>query len=153
MPDAEGPDGIPGHLPHLLPRTANSAVLLYRDAQVGFVPGDTHADEVMVISPRLAYASVPWHLFDYGFHRLRALAARFVIKVTYSYQPLAIAGDEFLGARHAEAQSQAGFRRFSIILDAQYRAEVYGGRRPLSKATRSARREAALSSRAEVVVF
>ena len=68
--DAKRPDCIPGHFPQLLPRAPNSAGLLYGDAQVGFVPGDTHADEIMVVSPRLSYASVSWRLVDYQFRRL-----------------------------------------------------------------------------------
>jgi hypothetical protein len=56
MADTEGPDGIPGHFPQLSPRAPNSAGFLCSDAHVGFVPGDTHAGEVMVISPRLSLA-------------------------------------------------------------------------------------------------
>jgi hypothetical protein len=60
MFDAEGPDGIRGDFPQLLPRAPNSAGLLYREAQVRFVQGDTHADEVTVISPRLSWAATSW---------------------------------------------------------------------------------------------
>ena len=47
MVDTERPDGVPGRFPQFQPRASNSAGLLYDDAQVGFVPGDSHADEVM----------------------------------------------------------------------------------------------------------
>ena len=71
MADAEGPDGVPGHFPQLLPRAPNAAGLLYGAAQVGFVPCDSHADEVMVVSPRLSCAPAPWHLLDDKFHRFQ----------------------------------------------------------------------------------
>ena len=119
MSDPEGPDGIPGHFPQFLARSPNSAGLLYGDAQVGFAPGDAHADEVMVVSPRLSCAPAPWHFLDDEFHRFQAPAARFVIKVTHAHQPLAIVGDELFGARHAGAQSQASLHRVSPCLNAQ----------------------------------
>ena len=128
MADAEDADGVPGHFPQFLARAPNAAGLLYGAVQVGFVSGDSHADEVMVVSPRLSCAPAPWHLLDEKLNRFQAPAARLVIKVTHAYQPLAIAGNEFLGARHAGAQSQVGFHRVSPCLKAQYLAQVYGGR-------------------------
>src|SRR5471030_3393308 len=86
MADAEGPDGMPGHLPKFLPRAPDSAGLLYGDAQIGFVPGDAHADEVMVVSPRLSGASEPRRFLDHEFHRFQALAAGFVIQVAHANQ-------------------------------------------------------------------
>ena len=127
MADAGGPGGVPGHFPQFLPGAPNSAGLLYGDAQVGFVPGDAHADEVMVVSPRLSCAPAPWHFLDDMFHRFQAPAARFGIKVTHAHQPLAVAGDALFGSRHAGSQRQAGLHRVSPRLNAQYRMAVVAG--------------------------
>ena len=114
MTDAECAYRFPGHFPELLSRAPDRARLFHGRAQFGFVPCDSHADEVVIVATRTPRGTAPRRFLDDELDGLQPPAAGLVLEVAHAHQALAVARDEPLGAGHAGTQGEPGFHEFPL---------------------------------------
>lgn len=105
--EAEAAGVGPVHFPHFLRGAPDGDEVLGALAQVGFVPGDAHGDDLVVAPAWAAGARGPRHGLDDQLDGLEAAAGRSVVQVAHAHEALAEALDELARAVLAGAQGEA----------------------------------------------
>lgn len=105
--DAEALGIEPRDFPELLGRALDRAETLGALAQVGFVKGDAHGDDLVVAPARGTGARAPGNGLNDQLYGLEAPAGGGVVEVAHAHEALAIAREQLLGAALAGAKREA----------------------------------------------